>query len=181
MSEAIIGSIPAEKPEQEGSILGGTVIVAGTAIGAGMFSLPVATSGMWFGYSIILMLLTWYCMYSSALYLLETNLRFPRGASFDTMAQATMGNVGRIINGASVAFLCYILTYAYISGGSSIITYSLQSVAGISLTAGKASLIFAVVLSVIVVAGTRAVDRVTTVLMGGMIITFPGLFRGLNQ
>ncbi|MGI9280915.1 MAG: amino acid permease [Endozoicomonas sp.] len=179
MSEAIIGSIPAEKPEQEGSILGGTVIVAGTAIGAGMFSLPVATSGMWFGYSIILMLLTWYCMYSSALYLLETNLRFPRGASFDTMAQATMGNVGRIINGASVAFLCYILTYAYISGGSSIITYSLQSVAGISLTAGKASLIFAVVLSVIVVAGTRAVDRVTTVLMGGMIITFLGSSGGL--
>ncbi|WP_062268699.1 aromatic amino acid transport family protein [Endozoicomonas arenosclerae] len=172
MSEAVIGSLPAEKPEQEGSILGGTVIVAGTAIGAGMFSLPIATSGMWFGYSVALMLITWYCMYSSALYLLETNLRFPRGASFDTMAQATLGSAGRIVNGASVAFLCYILTYAYISGGSSIITYSLQSVAGISLTAGKASLIFAVVLAVIVVAGTRAVDRVTTALLGGMIITF---------
>ncbi|WP_252179169.1 aromatic amino acid transport family protein [Endozoicomonas sp. 4G] len=179
MSEAVIGSLPAQKPEQEGSLLGGTVIVAGTAIGAGMFSLPVATSGMWFGYSIILMLLTWFCMYSSALYLLETNLRFPRGASFDTMAQATMGNIGRILNGASVAFLCYILTYAYISGGSSIITYSLKSVAGITLTAGTASLIFAVVLAVIVFAGTRAVDRVSTVLLGGMIITFLGTSGGL--
>ena len=105
--------------------------MAGTAIGAGMFSLPVATSGVWFGYSLLLMLVVWYCMYSAALYLLEANLRLPLGASFDSIAEATIGPIGRIVNGASVAFLCYILTYAYISGGSSIITYSLAAVEGI--------------------------------------------------
>jgi len=165
--------------EKRGSVLGGAVIVAGTAIGAGMFSLPVATSGVWFGYSLLLMLAVWYCMYSASLYLLEANLRLPWGSSFDSIAEATIGPVGRIINGASVAFLCYILTYAYISGGSSIITYSLAAVEGISLLPAVASFIFALLLAAIVVTGTWAVDRVSTVLVGGMVITFLWSISGL--
>nr|MDT0253171.1 aromatic amino acid transport family protein [Endozoicomonas sp.] len=69
MSEAVITESSADSAGKQGSVLGGTVIVAGTAIGAGMFSLPVATSGLWFGYSMLLMVFTWYCMYSAALYL----------------------------------------------------------------------------------------------------------------
>ncbi len=179
MTEMTATVLPLEKSEPEGSVLGGVVIVAGTAIGAGMFSLPIATSGMWFGYSLILMLLVWYCMYSSALYLLEANLRFPRGASFDTIAEATLGKAGRIVNGASVAFLCYILTYAYISGGSSIISHSFASVSDVTVEPALASLIFAVVLSLIVMMGTKTVDRITRVLMGGMIITFLGTIGDL--
>lgn len=172
MSEAVLTAGSEEVESKQGSVLGGTVIVAGTAIGAGMFSLPVASSGLWFGYSLLLMLFVWYCMYSAGLYLLEANLRFPRGASFDTIAEGTMGHFGRLVNGASVAFLCYILTYAYISGGSSIITYSLDSVAGVTVSRPVASFIFAIVLSGVVVLGTRAVDKVTTALIGGMVITF---------
>ncbi|MRI32391.1 amino acid transporter [Endozoicomonas sp. OPT23] len=179
MTEMTATAVPLEKSSSEGSVLGGVVIVAGTAIGAGMFSLPVATSGMWFGYSLIVMLLVWYCMYSSALYLLEANLRFPRGASFDTIAEATLGKTGRIVNGVSVAFLCYILTYAYISGGSSIISHSVNSVSGVSIEPAMASLVFAVFLSLIVMMGTKTVDRITTVLMGGMIVTFLGSIGGL--
>ena len=50
--------------EKAGTVLGGSVIVAGTAIGAGMFSLPIAMSGIWFGYSIALMIFVWFCMYA---------------------------------------------------------------------------------------------------------------------
>ena len=179
MSDTAVTEILATPGEKRGSVLGGAVIVAGTAIGAGMFSLPVATSGLWFGYSIALMLVVWYCMYSASLYLLEANMRLPLGASFDSIAEATIGPVGRIINGASVAFLCYILTYAYISGGSSIISYSLAPVVGVSLTPPVASFVFAVVLSAIVITGTWAVDRVSTALVGGMVITFLWSISGL--
>ncbi|WP_299729907.1 aromatic amino acid transport family protein [uncultured Endozoicomonas sp.] len=184
MSQAIVtesatGSISKHAEGKKGTVLGSAVIVAGTAVGAGMFSLPVATSGLWFGYSMLFMVFSWYCMYSAALYLLEANLRFPLGASFDTIAQGTIGNLGRVINGASVAFLCYILTYAYISGGSSIISYSLESVEWVSLSPPAASFVFALILSVIVMMGTRAVDRVSTVLMGGMLITFLWSVSGL--
>ena len=60
------------------SLLGGAMIIAGTTVGAGMFSLPVVGAGMWFGYSILMLLGIWFCMLMSGLLLLETNLHFER-------------------------------------------------------------------------------------------------------
>ena len=177
MTEAVAKT--AVNTEKNTSVLGGTMIVAGTAIGAGMFSIPVATSGMWFGYSILLMLFIWYCMYSAALYLLEANLRFPKGASFDTIAQGTLGTGGRIFNSACIAFLLYIVMYAYISGGSSVIISTMKNFTSANLSQGTASLLFSVVLSAIVLVGTKAVDRITTALMGGMIVSFTMSAHGL--
>lgn len=179
MSEAVLTGVEARDQKRGASVLGGALIVAGTSVGAGMFSLPVITSGAWFGWSLVMLLIGWYCMYSAGLYLLETNLRHREGASFDTMAQATLGNTGRLINGLAVGFVCYILTYAYISGGSSIIAHTLQSVAGISVGSHLSGTLFALVLGAIVVFGPMAVDKVTTVLLGAMVITFAGFSSGL--
>ena len=178
MSEGILTAEVAGARTGRSRVMGAAFIVAGTSIGAGMFSLPVVTSGMWFGWSVVLLMVSWYCMYSAGLYLLETNLQYPSGASFDTMAADTLGNIGRTINGLSVAFVCYILTYAYISGGSSIVSHSLAS-AGISLSGKVAGLIFAVGLAAFVVAGARAVDRITTIMLGGMVISFLMFTAGL--
>jgi len=153
------------------SLLGGAMIIAGTTVGAGMFSLPVVGAGMWFGYSILMLVGIWFCMLVSGLMLLETNLHFEPGASFDTLTKATLGQFWRIVNGLSIAFVLYILTYAYISGGSSIVNHSLEGL-GVSLPQSVAGLVFAVVLASIVVISTKAVDRITTIMLGGMIITF---------
>ncbi|MBB1382329.1 tryptophan permease, partial [Shewanella sp. SR41-2] len=101
------------------SVLGGAMIIAGTTVGAGMFSLPVVGAGMWFGYSIAMLLGVWFCMLMSGLLLLEANLHFEPGDSFDTLTRVTLGQFWRVINGVSIAFVLYILTYAYISGGGS--------------------------------------------------------------
>lgn len=45
------------------SLLGGAMIIAGTTVGAGMFSIPIVTSGVWFTGSIILLVYTWACMF----------------------------------------------------------------------------------------------------------------------
>ncbi|ABV89305.1 tryptophan permease [Shewanella pealeana] len=153
------------------SLLGGAMIIAGTAVGAGMFSLPVVGAGMWFGYSLLMMAVVWLCMLVSGLMLLETNLHFEPGASFDTLTKATLGQFWRIVNGLSIAFVLYILTYAYISGGGSIVNHSLEGF-GINLPQSVAGLVFAGVLATIVIISTKAVDRITTVMLGGMIITF---------
>ena len=179
MSEAVLTASPVEVSDKKGSVLGGTAILAGTAIGAGMFSLPIATSGVWFGYSLLLMVVVWYFMYSSSLYLLEANLRFPLGASFDTIADGTIGRVGRVINGGSIAFLCYILIYAYISGGSSVISHTMSAFGVTGISQPVASLVFAGVLSAIVIGGANVVDKVSTALIGGMIITFLGSTSGM--
>ncbi|MCL1051621.1 tryptophan permease [Shewanella abyssi] len=153
------------------SLLGGAMIIAGTTVGAGMFSLPVVGAGMWFGYSMLMLVGIWFCMLVSGLMLLETNLHFKPGASFDTLTKTTLGQFWRIINGLSIAFVLYILTYAYISGGSSIVNHSLQGL-GINLPQSVAGLVFAAVLASIVIISTKAVDRITTIMLGGMIITF---------
>lgn len=153
------------------SLLGGAMIIAGTAVGAGMFSLPVVGAGMWFSYSLVMMLGVWFCMLVSGLLLLETNLHFEPGDSFDTLTRETLGNFWRIVNGLSIAFVLYILAYAYISGGGSIVNHSLEA-AGIELPQSIAGLVFALGLAFIVFISTKAVDRITTIMLGGMIITF---------
>ena len=59
--------------------LGGSMLVAGTAIGAGMLALPMTSAGMWFNWSMVLMLLSWFCMLraSQAIAQLEAALGFP--------------------------------------------------------------------------------------------------------
>lgn len=153
------------------SLLGGAMIVAGTTVGAGMFSLPVVGSGMWFGYSALMLIGIWFCMLMSGLMLLEANLHFEPGDSFDTLTRVILGQFWRVVSGASIAFVLYILTYAYISGGSSIVNHSLQEV-GWSLPQSVAGFIFAAALATIVLISTKAVDRITTIMLGGMIITF---------
>ena len=154
------------------SIFWGAMIVAGTSIGAGMFSLPVVASGMWFTCSLVMLVFVWFCMYSSGLMLLETNLHFPQGSSFDTHARETLGNRARIINGLSVTFVLYILTYAYVSGGGSILSYTLENSFDISLSQPMGSAVFGVILAAIVVVGTGSVGRIASVMLSIMFICF---------
>ncbi|QDF65714.1 tryptophan permease [Shewanella sp. SNU WT4] len=153
------------------SLLGGAMIIAGTTVGAGMFSLPVVSAGMWFSYSVVMLIAIWLIMLLSGLLLLETNLHFKPGVSFDTLTRDTLGQFWRIVTGLSIAFVLYILTYAYISGGGSIVNHSLQSM-GINLPQPVAGLVFVAILAGIVLISTKAVDRITTIMLGGMVITF---------
>lgn len=47
------------------SLLGGAMIIAGTAIGAGMLANPTSTAGVWFIGSILALVYTWFCMTTS--------------------------------------------------------------------------------------------------------------------
>nr|WP_314263854.1 tryptophan permease [uncultured Moellerella sp.] len=152
------------------SVLGGAMIIAGTAVGAGMFSIPIVTSGIWFTGSVVLLIYTWVCMYFSGLMILESNMNYPAGASFHTMVKDLLGSTWNNINGISITFVLYILTYAYISAGSSIISLNLAEVLPVSQPI--AGLVFALLVAFIVWISTGAVDRLSTILIGGMVITF---------
>ncbi|PHM33067.1 tryptophan permease [Xenorhabdus innexi] len=152
------------------SILGGAMIIAGTAVGAGMFSIPIVTSGVWFTGSIILLVYTWVCIYFSSLMILEANMNYPCGASFHTITKDLLGRGWNILTGLSITFVLYILTYAYISAGGSIIFRNINSV--IPLPQAGAGLIFSFIVAFIVWLSTKAVDRLSTILIGGMVITF---------
>ena len=163
--------------KKQHSLFGGAMIIAGGTIGAGMLANPTSTAGVWFLGSLVLLAYTWFCMPSSGLMLLEANLHYPTGASFDTIVKDLLGQGWNVINGLSVAFVLYILTYAYITSGGGItegfinqLFSSEQHTVQIGRVSG--SLIFCLVLAVFVWFSTKAVDRFTTVLIGGMVIAF---------
>ncbi|MQL46751.1 tryptophan permease [Photorhabdus khanii] len=163
-------SIETTQSSKRPSILGGAMIIAGTSVGAGMFSTPVVTSGIWFTGSIILLVYTWACMYFSGLMILEANLNYPSGASFHTMTKDLLGKGWNAINGISIAFVLYILTYAYISAGGSIIAHNFENI--IPISQASTGFIFAFIVAFIVWLSTKAVDRLSTILIGGMVIAF---------
>lgn len=158
------------KPPKRPSILGGSMIIAGTAVGAGMFSIPMVTSGVWFSGSVVLLIYTFICMLLSGLMILEANMNYPAGASFHTMVKDLLGSGWNTINTLSITFVLYILTYAYISAGSSIITENISKY--VQVPQALSGFVFAVVIAFFVWLSTRAVDRLSTILIGGMVITF---------
>ena len=159
------------------SLFGGAMIIAGGTIGAGMLANPTSTAGVWFLGSTLILIYTWFCMTTSGLMLLEANLHYPTGASFDTIVKDLLGKGWNIINGLSVAFVLYILTYAYITSGGGItqgFINQLFSDAESAVDIGRSygSLIFCIVLASFVWFSTKAVDRFSVVLIGGMVISF---------
>ncbi|MGK2889401.1 MAG: aromatic amino acid transporter [Candidatus Malihini olakiniferum] len=150
--------------------LGGAMIIAGTALGAGMFSIPIVTAGVWFSGSVLLLIATWFCMYASGLMILETNLHYPAGTSFHTMVKDLLGKQWNALNSLSVVFVLYILTYAYISAGGLIITHTLAEISPIGQA--TSGFLFSLLVAFIVWLSARAVDRLITILIGGMVITF---------
>lgn len=159
------------------SLIGGAMIIAGTAIGAGMFANPTATAGLWFTGSILALLYTWWCMTTSGLMILEANLHYPTGASFSTIVRDLLGNTMNLINSLSLVFVLYILTYAYITSGGGITENLLNQILTtdektVELGRSYGSLIFCLILASFVWLSTKAVDRFTTVLIIGMVVAF---------
>lgn len=166
-------------------LLGGIMIIAGTIIGAGMFANPAAMSGVWTAGSVLTLVFTWFFMFASGLMLMEATLHYRQGASFDTVIKDLLGQKVNIINGISVAFTLYTLTYAYITAGGGVITRDIlnaaaaKSGADFAFSREMASIIMALTCAFFVWLSTKAVDRFCTLLIGGMIITFILMLAGL--
>lgn len=163
------------------SVLGGAMIATGTMIGAGMLTLPIVSAGMWFTWTIVIMLFTTFFMQNSAEAILEVNLNYPEGASFHTLVKTTLGRFASVVNGISVTFVLYILLYAYVDGSGSVINNALKDNLNVSLSHEWAGLLFTLILSIMVWFGAKAVDRISTILMFAMFITLFAALTGLLQ
>ena len=105
--------------------------------------------------------------------LLEANLHFPEGSNFNTMVTQLLGKGWNIANGLAVTFTLYILTYAYITSGGGITENILQQfVPQLGVSHSGSSILFCFALALFVSISTKAVSRLSTILIGGMIIAF---------
>lgn len=147
---------------------GGTLLVAGTSIGAGMLALPVVTAEGGFWPSCLIYLFCWAFMTCTGLLFLEICLKLPPNANIVSMAGAYLGRGGIAFAWALYLFLFYCLTVAYISGGGGLLLeWTRLSIPPI---AGQA--IFILLFAPFVYFGARAVDRINRFLMVGLILSY---------
>ncbi len=76
-----------------------------------------------------------------------------------------------MVNGISIAFVLYILTYAYISASGSILHHTFAEMS-LNVPARAAGLAFALLVAFVVWLSTKAVSRMTAIVLGAKVITF---------
>tara|TARA_Y100001956_G_C4123878_1_gene189007 strand:+ start:1105 stop:2307 length:1203 start_codon:yes stop_codon:yes gene_type:complete len=145
-------------------IFGSTLIIAGTTIGAGMLALPLASAGIGFTASLVIMLVLWGLMAYTALLMIEVHQHADKDATLHTLAKQFLGVKGKWVASFSMMFLFYALCAAYIAGGGAQFSERLQSIAGINLSSTSATLIFTIIVACVVTIGTATVDKVNRIL-----------------
>ncbi|MBP7189535.1 MAG: hypothetical protein KBA04_06090, partial [Thiopseudomonas sp.] len=109
------------------SAFGSTFIVAGTALGAGMLAMPLATAGIGFATAMLLLFGLWIIMSYTALLLVEAYQHNDADMGLGSLAYKYLGNPGRWIISFALPFLLYSLIAAYLAGGGEIISESLNT------------------------------------------------------
>ena len=84
--------------------LGSVLLIAGTAIGAGMLALPVLTGASGFFSAGLLMILIWLFNLYVAFIILEATLRLPTQSNLISIIGQSLGKGGQFI---TVGFLYY--------------------------------------------------------------------------
>lgn len=105
----------------KGSVLAGSLLVAGTSIGGGMLALPVLTSLAGFMPSVVIYFFCWLFMASTGLLFLEISQWMKGEANIVSMAEQTLGKPGKCFAWVIYLFLFYCLTVAYMVGCGNIV------------------------------------------------------------
>lgn len=155
-----------------GSVAGGALLVAGTCIGGGMLALPVATAQAGSLPALVLFALCCLLNLASALLIVEVTLWAGAETNLVSMARATLGRVGSAACWALYLFLFYSLCVAYVSGGGDLLTDATDNV----VPEWIGSLLYVGIFAPCVYLGARVVDRMNSLLMLGLGLSFALFF-----
>jgi tyrosine-specific transport protein len=142
------------------------LLIAGTAIGAGMLALPVLTAQAGFWPALLLFGICALLMACTGLLVIDVCQKVPGASNLLSLAQATLGRAGRWVTWVVYLGLFYSLLVAYQSAAGELFAgmTRLPPFAGQLLMVGGSL--------VVVTLGTGAVQRLNGVLMVGLIITY---------
>ncbi len=158
-----------------GSVLGASLLIAGCCIGAGMLGVPVLTSVAGFTPSLLMFALSWLFMASTGLLLLEINVFLGGHSGIVSMAEKTLGSVGKAMSWVLFLFLFYSLMGAYVLGSGNILSEFSLEVLGLHIAPWLGSLGFVVVFGLLIFSGTTQVDYFNRALMVGLVAAYIGL------
>lgn len=158
--------------ERESKVFGGTMLIAGTTIGAAMLAMPIMTGLFGFFGTVAIMIACWLFMYWTAVLILEASLQFEVGASFISMARRTLGKSGSVITWVVFLLLFYSLTGAYLSGSGRIVTDALEGILKVELPPLVDIFPLLIIFAPFIYFGLSVVDHLNRYLMVGMFMSY---------
>ncbi len=153
-----------------GSLLYGTLLVAGTCIGGGILALPVLTSLAGFIPSIVMYILCWLFMVSTGLLFLETSIGMKQDANIISMAEKTLGSSGKYFAWVLYLFLFYCLTIAYMVGCGNILVELSQ----FTIPDYLGPILFVLIFFPLLLISTQMIGKLNSWLAGGLLLSYLG-------
>ncbi|WP_230084821.1 tyrosine transporter TyrP [Providencia rustigianii] len=129
-----------------------------------MLAMPLAAAGVGFTAIVCLLVGLWMLMSYTSLLLVEVYQHNPANMGLGTVAKKYLGPVGQVVTGLSMLLLMYALTTAYIGGAGVLISDSLSSWWGVTVSTETAIVMFTIVGGAIVCVGTHSVDFINRIL-----------------
>ncbi|MYM60450.1 tyrosine transporter [Vibrio sp. OCN044] len=151
-------------------LLGSSLIISGTALGAGMLAIPMvlAQFGLWYG--TLLMIFICFGTTYAALLLLEATLKTGSGLGLNSIARQTLGKPGQLVTNLLLYALLICLLMAYILGAADLLG-QFTSFIGLDVSLQHSQIAFTLVSGIIIACGTGAVDKLNRLLFFVMIIS----------
>lgn len=152
--------------------IGGILLIAGTAVGAGMLALPITTGVGGFYNALGLFLCCFAYMLVTLFLLLEAVLyEESMEANIISMSKKRLGSAGQIISWLSFLLLLYSVAAAYLSAGGSLVAKFIGSEISNGYTQ-YGIYIFAAFFCMVVYFGAWLVDYINRFLMLALITTY---------
>lgn len=149
-------------------LVGGMLLIAGTALGAGMLAIPMVLAQFGVLWGTLLMLGVWIGTTYAALLLLEATLRSGGGIGMNSIAQKTLGKQGQLITNGLLYCLVTCLMIAYIVSAGDLLQQLLHYL-GWDLSLWQSQILFTLSIGTFISQGTGCVDKLNRVLFLAMI------------
>ncbi|MFA0076955.1 amino acid permease [Vibrio artabrorum] len=144
-------------------MMGSSLIIAGTALGAGMLAIPMVLAQFGLLYGTLLMVLICFGTTYAALLLLEATIKAGGGLGLNSIARKTLGKKGQLLTNGLLYALLICLLMAYILGAGDLLSKLLSNF-GVEITATTSQIVFTVLAGAIVASGTGVIDKLNRVL-----------------
>ncbi|OEE13434.1 tyrosine transporter [Vibrio cyclitrophicus ZF205] len=144
-------------------MIGSSLIIAGTALGAGMLAIPMVLAQFGLLYGTLLMVLICFGTTYAALLLLEATIKAGGGLGLNSITRKTLGRQGQLLTNGLLYALLICLLMAYILGAGDLLSKLLSNF-GIEITATTSQIVFTLIAGAVVASGTGVIDKLNRAL-----------------
>lgn len=153
-------------------VLGSTLIIAGTAVGAGMLAMPLTSAQMGFGLTLVLLSLLWILLTFTAVLYAEVHQYNKNDAGIASLAEQYFGSAGRLFVNFVLLFFMYAVLTAYVTGSGNLLLGILPEFENSEVVQKIMSLIFSIGLGIIVTIGISVADVANRLSFGVKVLIF---------